>query len=129
MPAFLVDELAEHLARYGDPDGWVFVAPTGGPIRRTNFRRRFWIPAVAASVCEPFRMHDMRHTHAAMLIAEGVHPKVLQARLGHASITTTLDVYGHLMEGLDEAAAHALDAVWHYRRELTDESTRIANLT
>jgi hypothetical protein len=46
-----------------------------------------------------------------LLIAQGVHPKVLQARLGHASITTTLDVYGHLMDGLDEAAAEALDAV------------------
>lgn len=111
MSSFLVDELAEHLSRYGDPAGWVFPSPEGGPVRRTNFRRRFWLPAVAASVGEPFRMHDMRHSHAAMLIAEGVHAKVLQSRLGHASITTTLDVYGHLMEGLDEAAAEMLDTV------------------
>ncbi len=46
-----------------------------------------------------------------MLIAHGVHPKVLQDRLGHASITTTLDTYGHLMSGLDEAAADALDSI------------------
>jgi integrase len=67
------------------------------------------LPAVQASVGEPLRFHDLRHTHAALLIAQGVHPKVVQDRLGHASITTTLDTYGHLMTGLDEAAAEALD--------------------
>jgi len=109
MPAFLVEELARHLAQYRDPDGWVFPAPEGGPVRRTNFRRRVWIPAVRASVGEPMRFHDLRYAHAALLIAQGVHPKVLQGRLGHASITTTLDTYGHLMTGLDEEAAEALD--------------------
>jgi integrase len=58
------------------------------------------------------RFHDLRHTHAALLIAAGEHPKVIQARLGHASIGTTLDTYGHLFEGLDEAAAEKLDATW-----------------
>ncbi len=43
----------------------------------------------------------MRHTHAALLIEQGQHPKVIQSRLGHASITTTPDRYGHLFEGLD----------------------------
>lgn len=89
MPEFLVEELAQHLAQYRDPDGWVFPASQGGPVRRTNFRRRFWLPAVRASVGGPLRFHDLRHTHAALLIAQGVHVKVLQDRLGHASITTT----------------------------------------
>ena len=69
------------------------------------------MPAVHASVGEPMRSHDLRHTYAALLIAQGVHAKVLQDRLGHASITTTLDTYGHLMTGLDEAAADALDTL------------------
>jgi integrase len=56
------------------------------------------------------RFHDLRHTHVAMLIAEGEHPKTIQDRLGHASITTTLGTYGHLFDGLDEAAADRLDA-------------------
>jgi integrase len=55
------------------------------------------------------RFHDLRHTHAAMLIAQGEHPKVIQNRLGHSSIKVTLDTYGHLFEGLDEAAAERLD--------------------
>ncbi len=75
-------------------------------------RRRAWLPAVADSVGEPCRFHDLRHSHAALLIAQDVHPKVLQERLGHASIRTTLDVYGHLLKGLDEAAAESLDAVF-----------------
>lgn len=54
--------------------------------------------------------HDLRHTHAAMLIHEGLHPKVIQERMGHESIRTTLDRYGHLFPGMDEAAADALDA-------------------
>ena len=56
--------------------------------------------------------HVLRHTHAALLIAQGEHPKVIQERLGHASIKTTLDTYGHLFDGLDEAAAERLDASW-----------------
>ena len=62
-----------------------------------------------ASVGEPCRFHDLRHTHAALLIAQGEHPKVIQGRLGHASIRTTLDTNGHLFEGLDEAAAGRLE--------------------
>ncbi len=111
LPKFLSEELARHLAQWPPgPDGFVFTSPEGGPLRRTNFRRRAWLPAVRASVGEPFRFHDLRHTHAAMLIAQGEHPKVIQLRLGHSSIQVTLDTYGHLFEGLDEAAADRLDA-------------------
>lgn len=112
VPSFVVEELAKHLAERADGSGLLFTAPSGGPIRRTNFRRRIWLPAVQASVGEPCTFHDLRHTHAALLIAVGEHPKVIQGRLGHASIKTTLDTYGHLFEGLDEAAADRLDKVW-----------------
>ncbi len=111
LPRFLVGSLAEHLAgRPAHQSDLVFQAPDGGPLRRTTFRERFWLPAVRASVGEPCRFHDLRHTHVALLIAQGEHPKVIQQRLGHASIRTTLDTYGHLFEGLDEAAAERLDA-------------------
>ena len=111
LPAFLVEELAHHLADQ-PTEGPVFRSSDGGPLRRTNFRSRYWLPAVRSSVGEPCRFHDLRHSHAATLIAEGVHPKVIQERLGHASIRTTLDTYGHLFAGLDEAAADALDAAF-----------------
>lgn len=111
LPRFLCDALSQHLAAVPPAsDGFVFQAPRGGPMRRSNFRRRVWLPAVRRSVGEPMRFHDLRHTHVALLIAQGEHPKTIQARLGHASIATTLDTYGHLFEGLDEAAADRLDA-------------------
>ena len=97
---------------HADGSGLVFSAPNGGPIRRSNFRRRIWLPAVDASVGQPCTFHDLRHSHAALLIAQVEHPKVIQERLGQASIKTTLDTYGHLFEGLDEAAADRLEATF-----------------
>ena len=77
LPRFLSDELARHLAEWPrERAGFVFEAPESG-LRRTNFRRRSWLPAVRASVGEPLRFHDFRHTRAAMLIAECEHPKVI----------------------------------------------------
>ncbi len=113
LPKFLTEELNHHLATWPpSAEGFVFTAPQSGPLLRRNFRRRTWLPAVRASVREPLRFHDLRHTHAAMLIAQGEHPKVIQNRLGHSSIKVTLDTYGHLFEGLDEAAAERLDATF-----------------
>ena len=106
LPSWLAEELAETLA--ASDRGAVFTSPAGGPLRRGNFRTRVWLPAVAEAGLKGLRFHDLRHTHVAMLIAAREHPKVIQSRLGHASIRTTLDVYGHLMDGLDEAAAEAL---------------------
>jgi len=111
IPAFLADVLAEHLTEYpAGPEGLVFTAPEGGPLRRNAFRVRQWLPAVRASVEQPCRFHDLRHSHAAMMIRQNVHPSVLKERLGHKSITTTLDRYGHLYDGLDQEAAATLDA-------------------
>ena len=112
MPAFLADELGTHLGRFrsGSSD-FVFTSREDTPLRRTNFRRRDWLPAVRSSVGEPCRFHDLRHSHVALLIVANEHPKVIAQRLGHASIRTTLDVYGHLFDGLDQAAADRLDAL------------------
>lgn len=105
----LAQDLAEHLTTYPvGPDGFVFSAPEGGPLHRTNFCRRFWQPAVRASVSEPCRFHNLRHTHVAFLIEAGEDPKVIQERLGHASIRVTYDTYGHLFPGRDERAAERL---------------------
>jgi integrase len=108
LPRFVCDGLAAHLSRYPTTD-LMFTSTEDTPLRRTNFRRRDWLPAVRASVGEPMRFHDLRHTHAALLIAQGEHPKVIQNRLGHASIRTTLDTYGHLFDGLDEGVADRLE--------------------
>jgi integrase len=110
IPAWLVDVLAQHLATHPSNNDLIFTAPAAGPIRRTSFRTRFWKPAVRSSVGDPCRFHDMRHTHVALLIEQGAHPSVIASRLGHTSVRTVLDVYGHLFEGLDRDIADSLDA-------------------
>jgi integrase len=120
IPGFLVEEIAAHLTGHPGRESLVFTAPQGGPLRLSLFRRREWNPAVQASVGEPMRPHDLRHTHVALLIAAGEDPYVISKRLGHASIRTTYDVYGHLFEGRDREAANALDAA--RRRSLADSS-------
>ena len=79
-------------------------------MRHSNFWRRVWVPAVrSADVPEGLRIHDLRHTCAALLIAEGAHPKVIQEHLGHSSITVTMDTYGHLFPSQMEELAIRLD--------------------
>ena len=58
------------------------------------------------------RIHDLRHAHATLMPSQGVHPKVVSERLGHAFVNITLDTYSHVLPGLQEAAAAAFDAVF-----------------
>ncbi|MCL1593979.1 MAG: site-specific integrase [Actinomycetia bacterium] len=113
LPTWLPQIIDQHLTDYPPgPDGLLFTAPEGGPIRRNAFRARVWLPAVDDSVGQPMRFHDLRHSHVALLIAEGAHPAVIASRLGHTSVKTVLDVYGHLYEGLDRNAADTLQPPW-----------------
>jgi integrase len=111
LPAFLADELAQRLTtRPEDPAAFVFTSPEGGTLNHKNFYRRHFKPAVVAAGLPPaMRFHDLRHTCAALCIALGAHPKAIQERLGHSSITVTLDRYGHLFPKLDESLTSRLD--------------------
>jgi integrase len=68
-----------------------------------------WAKLVKRTGLEGIRFHDARHTHASLMLKQGVHPKVVQERLGHATISTTLDLYSHVAPGLQEAAAAGFD--------------------
>ncbi len=98
--------------------GLVFPTPLGEAMRRSNFARRVWAPAVQRAGLEWLRFHDLRHTAVALAIGQGAHPKALQERMGHSSVTVTLDRYGHLYEGLDGQIADALDDVLRTSRGL-----------
>lgn len=112
LPRFLVEVLTEHLGA-APPSEFVFVGAEGGLLRRNNFRRRCWKPAVrAAGLDERLRFHDLRHTCASILIAQGAHPKEIQSRLGHSSIKTTMDRYGHLMPDLSTRLDNHLHEVF-----------------
>lgn len=113
VPGFLRDLLAEHLATQTGPEesALVFTAPEVGPLRHANFYKRVWRPAKqAAGVPDGLRIHDLRHTCAALLIAQGASPKAIQAHLGHSSIQVTFDRYGHLFPEDLEDLATRLDA-------------------
>ena len=59
-----------------------------------------WIKLVRRTGLKGIRLHDARHTHASLMLKQGVHPKIVQERLGHASIQITLDTYSHVAPGL-----------------------------
>ncbi|MEJ5899641.1 site-specific integrase [Ochrobactrum teleogrylli] len=59
----------------------------------------------------PIRLHDLRHTHATQMLAAGVHPKIASERLGHSTIAITLDLYSHVMPGMQANAAAQIDAM------------------
>jgi len=122
LPASLAGELSEHSAR-GPQDGrsFAFTAPEGGPLRYMNFYRRHYKPAVARAGLDPrTRFHDLRHTAAAMMIAEGAHLLVVKERLGHSSIAVTADRYGHLYPSLEAALTGQLEATYADARKRFD---------
>jgi integrase len=70
-----------------------------------------WIKLVRKCGLNGIRLHDARHTHATIMLKQGVHPKIVQERLGHSTISTTLDTYSHVAPGLQQAAAMAFDDI------------------
>jgi integrase len=70
--------------------------------------------------------HECRHTFASLMIAAGVNAKALQAFMGHSSITTTFDTYGHLMPGSEDEAANLLDAYLDAQQERAEATARAA---
>ena len=111
LPRFVVGALKEHLATWAEPGaaGLVFPASEGGWMRRSNFRRRVWLPATKAVGVEGLRFHDLRHS-AATLAAAGATTKELMARIGHSTHEAAIR-YQHVMDGRDAAIAEALDAL------------------
>ena len=87
----------------------MFCGPQGHPLDPENFTKRDFARVLRRSGVRRIRFPDLRHTYASLLIAQGAHPKYIQAQLGHASIQTTLDRYGHLMPDVHAAEAKKLD--------------------
>lgn len=85
--------------------------PVGHALRLSNRRRATFLPAcTTAKVSSQFRIHNLRHTAASLMIQAGHPPRMLQEIMGHASITTTLDLYGHLYPGGMDRYADRLDS-------------------
>jgi integrase len=88
----------------------VFAREDGSPLR-PNAVTSAWIRLAKRAGLHDIRLHDARHTHASLMLKQGIHPKIVQERLGHSSIAITLDTYSHVIPGLQEAAAKRFDEV------------------
>ncbi len=97
-------------------DELVFSQPDGSPLLPDTVSQA-WRKLARRSGLEGIRLHDARHTHASLMLKQGIHPKIVQERLGHASIQITLDTYSHVAPGLQEAAAAHFDELVVHRRE------------
>jgi len=103
----------ERLFMLGIPmqaDDRVFTTELGRPIRPDSVTQAFG-RLVAATDLQRIRLHDLRHTHASHLLMAGVNVKVVSERLGHASVSFTLDTYAHVMPGQQAEAAAAVAAL------------------
>jgi integrase len=90
----------------------IFATATGEPLHEHNIVNRHLKPILkAAGLPKCFRLYDMRHSCATLLLAQGEHPKVVSERLGHASITLTLDTYSHVLPTMQQQAAERLESV------------------
>jgi integrase len=110
------------------PDALVFLTPGGHAVRHTLFMRRVFKPAIIGDPDNPdprrrrkpalpadkqaLRFHDLRHTAASLLIAVGTPPLYVKERLGHSSIATTMNLYGHAFPSMDASVADSLDAMY-----------------
>ena len=118
LPSTIVNALRAHWAAqareklaageaYID-EGFVFARPDGTPAPPDTFTRSFKA-TLKDSEFAGLDVHSLRHCHASQLIADGINIKTISSRLGHSTIVITLDTYGHLLPGMDKAAANAID--------------------
>ena len=119
MPSLLVEELrrqriiqATEMLRCGvglNADSYVVARQDGERINPRTLTS--WVSRFMNLRGSKVRLHGLRHSHASHMLAEGVHPKVVQERLGHASIAITMDIYSHLLPNMQVDAAAKIDAV------------------
>ncbi len=84
--------------------GLVFTAENGSALDPESVSR-YWRRAAKQSLLPRLTLHGLRHTHATLALQAGVHPKVVSERLGHATVSITLDTYSHAIPAMQESAA------------------------
>jgi integrase len=118
LSATVVEELrahrisqAEGFLRLGirlSDDSFVVALEDASPMQPT-FITHEWVRLIRGTALPHLRFHDLRHAHATHLLASGVHPKIASERLGHSKVGITLDLYSHVMPGMQEGAAATVD--------------------
>src|SRR5262245_58498450 len=115
LSAVAVEALRHHfrrmLAEGKAGSEYVFCALSGAPLWGTNVTRGSLRTILKAAGLPTIRFHDLRHTSATLLLANGENAKVVQERLGHSHVSITLGTYSHVLPGMDQAAAAKFDAM------------------
>jgi integrase len=95
-------QLEEKLRLVGlyEDSGLIFTTQTGTPVNPENLVKRSFKPLLREANLPDIRFHDLRHTCATLLLGRGVHPKLVQELLGHATIAMTLDTYSHYLRSM-----------------------------
>ena len=96
------------------PETLVFSHPDGRPIRPDSVTQAFRRIADRVGF-QGVRLHDLRHTHATLLMKLNVNPKVVSERLGHSSTRLTMDTYSHMLPGFQASAVAGLEGDLHRR--------------
>jgi integrase len=89
----------------------MFATRIGTSIRRAKLHAESWKPLLRWAGLADTRFHDLRHTCTTLLLTKGVHPKIASEMLGHSSVYITLDTYSHVIPGLGDVAASAMEDV------------------
>lgn len=122
LPRYAIEALKRHRAEqgrhamrlgteYDRGADLIFADPFGRPQHPNPLREREFVPLLKAAGLPPIRIHDLRHTHASLLLAAGEPVLNVSRRLGHANATLTLNTYGHCMPNADRGIAARLDAM------------------
>ena len=109
LPAIVVAELSAHLKRAGIKSGLVFRAAKGGAVRRHNFRKRVWLPAVARAGLDGFTARHLRHTGASLVLEAGGTLKDVSERLGHTTTRMADELYVELYQERGRAIADRMN--------------------
>jgi integrase len=98
----------------------IFASTIGTPLEASNIMNRSFKPLLKRADLPEIRFHDLRHTAATLLLSRGVHPKLVQELLGHATITQTMDTYSHVLPSMGDQTANAMESA--LSRTFGDES-------
>ena len=111
IPRSVAERIGEHLGRFPNDSGVVFTSVEGHLLRRSNFARNVMRRAAREIGRPRLTFHDLRHTHASLLLAAGEPITNVSARLGHRNAATTLRIYAHALEGSERSASDRFEAL------------------
>ena len=120
IPAGTMSDLKEHQenqleqikkAKTYNNQNFVFASGDGEPLNERNLVKRHFKPILEKEGFPDIRLYDLRHTCATLLLSQGVNPKIVSERLGHASTTLTMDIYSHVLPDMQKEASEKLQDI------------------